>query len=77
MDKIAPYYKAVTGLVVPFLGSVGTAMLASSDGGSDITAYEWITAIVLGLVAGGAVFSVSNKDPRAEHQNESVRPPQA
>ncbi len=76
MDKIAPYYKAVTGLLVPFLGSLGTALLEGSDGGTRITLGEWLAAVALGLVAGGAVFSVSNKDPEGEHQLESVRPPQ-
>lgn len=77
MDKIAPYYKAVTGVVVPFLGSIGTALLEDSAGGTSITASEWISAVVLGLVAGGAVFAVGNKDPRAKHQRESVQPPNA
>lgn len=77
MEKIAPYYKAVTGVVVPFLGSIGTALLDDSAGGSAITASEWISAVVLGLVAGGAVFAVGNKDPRGTHQRESVQPPHA
>ena len=75
MEKIAPYYKAVTGLLVPFLGSLGTALLSDSAGGSSITAGEWLSAIVIGLVAGGTVFAVPNKDPEGEHQDESVQPP--
>lgn len=75
MDKIAPYYKAVTGFLVPFLGSLGTALLEDSAGGSTITASEWISAVVLGLVAGGAVFTIPNKDPEGEHQDESTQPP--
>lgn len=75
MEKIAPYYKAVAGLLVPFLGSIGSALLEDSKGGTSITSFEWVTAIVLGLVAGTTVFSVSNKDPLAQHQRESVRPP--
>jgi len=77
MDKIAPYYKAVTAVAVPFLGSIGTALLADSAGGSSITASEWISAAVLGLVAGGAVFAVPNKDYEGKHQAESVQPPGA
>ncbi len=77
LAKVAPYYKAVTALVVPFLTSVGAAMMDSSDGGSAITGHEWIAAVVLSLVAGGAVFTVPNKDPNAEHQLESVQPPHA
>jgi hypothetical protein len=75
LDKIAPYYKAVTGLAVPFLGSLGAAMLDDSAGGSHVTGSEWLTAVVLGLVGGGAVFAIPNKDPQAEHQAESVQPP--
>ena len=75
MDKIAPYYKAVAGLLVPFLTAIGVALTAGSDNGSTITGNEWITAIVAGLLAGGVVFAVPNKDPNAEHQEESVQPP--
>lgn len=75
MNAIAPYYKAVTALLVPFLTSIGAALLESSDGGSTVETSEWITAIVIGLVAGGAVFTVPNKDPLAQHQDESVQPP--
>lgn len=75
MEKIAPYYKAVAGLLVPFLGSLGTALLASSDGGTSITASEWISATVLGLVAGTTVFAVENKDPLGTHQHQSTTPP--
>lgn len=75
MNKIAPYYKAVAGLVVPFLGSIAGAMLESSAGGTSITGPEWMQATILGLVAGGTVFGVSNKDPEAQHQDESVQPP--
>lgn len=68
MDKIAPYYKAVTALLVPFLTNVGASLLESSDGGSTITAGEWVTSVVLGLVAGGAVFAA----PRNEYKTEEV-----
>jgi hypothetical protein len=73
--KVAPYYKAVTGLAVPFLGSVGFALTSGSDGGSAVTTGEWVQSVVLGLVGGGAVFSIPNKDPQALHQDESVQPP--
>jgi hypothetical protein len=75
LEKVAPYYKAVTGFAVPFLGSVGFALTAGSEAGSAVTTGEWVQSVVLGLVGGGAVFSVPNKDPRAQHQAESVQPP--
>lgn len=74
MKRLAPYYKAVTGILVPFLTTLGAALVESSDGGSTITAHEWIGAVVVGLVGGGAVFAVPNKDPHGTHQDESVQP---
>lgn len=65
LDRIAPYYKAVTGLLIPFLTSIGAALLETSDGGSAITAHEWVAATLVALIAGGAVFAVPNKDPQA------------
>jgi hypothetical protein len=76
LDRIAPYYKAVAGFLVPFLGSLGTALVASSDNGSEITGSEWVQALTLALVAGGVVFGIPNKDPQAQHQDESVQPPE-
>lgn len=68
MDAIAPYYKAVTALVVPFLTLIGAALLPTSDGGSTIMANEWITAVVTALIAGGAVFSApKNREPERLH----------
>jgi hypothetical protein len=75
MDAIAPYYKAVTALLVPFLTLIGAALLETSDGGSTIMTNEWISAVVAALLAGGAVFAVPNLDPGAQHQTESVQPP--
>lgn len=76
MNAIAPYYKAVAAITVPFLGSVIAAMQDASPGGSNITGAEWLGGIVLALVSGGVVFGVPNTDPTATHQNESVQPPQ-
>jgi hypothetical protein len=75
LTKIAPYYKAVIGLAVPFLGSVGFALTDASASGSAVTTAEWVQAVVLGLVGGGTVFSVPNKDPKGLHQEESTQPP--
>jgi hypothetical protein len=76
METIAPYYKAITAILVPFLTAIGAALLETSDGGSKVMTNEWVTAAVIALVSGGAVFAVPNKDPRATHQAESVRPPE-
>jgi hypothetical protein len=56
MDKVAPYYKAVTGAVVSFL----TAIITALDSGGSISAQEWITAVIALLISGGAVFAIPN-----------------
>jgi hypothetical protein len=75
MEKIAPYYKALTAFLVPFLGSLATALVQSSDNGTEVTGSEWVQALLVALVASGAVFAVPNKDPLATHQHQSVQPP--
>lgn len=70
MNKVAPYAKAVIGAVVAGLAS---AQQALDDG--IISAAEGVGiagAVFAGLVL---VFSIPNKDPEAEHQDESVQPP--
>jgi len=62
MDKIAPYYKAVAGFLIPFLTQIAAALTARSDGGTTITQSEWLTAILTSLAAGGVVFAVPNKN---------------
>ena len=74
VNAIAPYYKAVAAITVPFLGSVIAAMQDASPGGSNITGSEWLAAVVLALVSGGVVFGVPNTDPTGGHQSESVQP---
>jgi hypothetical protein len=77
MEKIAPYYKALTAFLVPFLTQVVASMTEASEGGQTITTSEWLTALVTSLIAGGVVFAVPNRDPAALHQDESVQPPAA
>jgi hypothetical protein len=77
MDKIAPYYKALTAFVVPFLTQIVAGLTPASDGGQNLTTSEWLTALITSLVAGGVVFAIPNKDPEASHQDESVQPPEA
>jgi hypothetical protein len=70
MDAIAPYYKSLTALLVPFLTAIGAALLDSSEDGSTITTSEWIGAVVIGLVAGGAVFAAPrNRYPDEQQAN--------
>lgn len=75
MDKIKPYLKAVVAFVAPAAVTLTAAVQASSPGGEVVTGGEWITAACACFITAGAVYAVPNKDPRAEHQDESVQPP--
>lgn len=77
MEKIAPYWKAVVGLLVPLLGGVIAAMQDGTPGGSSITGQEWLGIVLIALTTSGVVFGVPNKDPHGVHQRESVQPPNA
>lgn len=71
MEKIAPYAKAIIAAIVAGLGSLYQAL----DGNSEVTAQEWVAVAMTTLAGLVAVFAVSNRDPHAEHQDESVQPP--
>lgn len=75
MNAVLPYLKAVLGFITPGAVILGSAVTQASDGGSAITAAEWVTAAVACVVTGSLVFGVPNKDPKALHQHESVQPP--
>ena len=40
-----------------------------------VTATEWVGIALAALATGTVVYAVPNKDPRAQHQDESVQPP--
>ena len=71
---LQPYAKAIIGFITPGAVVIGSAVTATSDGGSSITGAEWVTAIVACIVTAGAVYAVPNHDPRGEKQDESVQP---
>jgi hypothetical protein len=77
MEKIAPYYKAITGALAPGVGILIYALLETSPGGSEIVQEEWLLALFTIIGSGGLVFAVPTKDPEAAHQDESVQPPGA
>lgn len=52
------FVAAVTAFGVPFAG----ALTETSDKGATVTAGEWITALVAGVVAGVGVAVAKNKD---------------
>ena len=75
MDKIAPYWKAIVGFVTPGVIAAVAAVQDGSPGGQGITMPEWVGIAAACVLTGGAVFAVPNKDPNADHQDESVQPP--
>ena len=77
MSKLSPYWKAFVGFVAPGAVVLGSAVTDGSQGGSSITTAEWVTALVACLVTSAAVYTAPNRDPLAEHQDESVQPPNA
>ena len=70
MTRIAPYGKALIGAVVAGLNVAYQAL--DND---TISGQEWIAIAIAVLTTGGVVFSIPNKDPEAQHQAESVQPP--
>lgn len=77
MNTIAPYAKAIIGALVAALGALGAALTPDASGLVSVSEGEWVaivTALLVGLLA---VFATPNRDPEAEHQDESVQPPSA
>jgi hypothetical protein len=77
LDRIAPYWKAVTAFISPGVVGLVAAVQDGSPGGSSITGPEWVGIAAACILTGGAVFAVPNKDPRGLHQQESTQPPNA
>lgn len=69
MTKFAPYAKAIIGALVAGLASLQQAL---DDG--VLSAQEW-TGVTIATLSGLAlIWAIPNKDPEAEHQDESVQP---
>jgi hypothetical protein len=77
IDSIKPYAKAIVAFITPGITALLAAVQESSPGGQTITGPEWIGIGAACILTGGAVFAVPNKDPQAQHQAESVQPPDA
>ena len=58
--NLGQFGKAAYGGVLAFLGSLVT-VLVGDVGFGDITAGQWIIAVVAGLVAGGGVYGIPYK----------------
>ena len=68
MNAVAPYMKTA----VAILGAVLTAVMTQFPDNEDVQ--QW-GPIVSALLTALAVYAVPNRDPLAEHQDESVQPP--
>ncbi len=75
MNTLSPYMKATVAFLTPGLTTLGLALQATSEGGSTVTATEWVGIALASLATAGVVFAVPNRDPLAQHQDESVQPP--
>jgi hypothetical protein len=60
-ERVAEYRKAIAGFLVPALAVLGTSLFAGSDGGTTITASEWVTIAIAALGTSSAVAIVSNR----------------
>lgn len=61
MEKLAPYWKAVIGFVAPAAAIIVASVLDGSDGGTAITAAEWITAACTAVITASTVYAVPNQ----------------
>lgn len=75
MKNIAPYWKAVMAFLAPAAGQLVFYVQADSAGGTSITTSEWIALVAISVSTAGAVYAKGNKDPNADHQDESTMPP--
>jgi|SoiMetStandDraft_2_1073263.scaffolds.fasta_scaffold1360580_1 hypothetical protein len=59
-DKLAGAAKALLAALISFLGAVSTALIDDKSL-AELTDGQWVTAILAGLVALGAVYGVPNR----------------
>ena len=62
MNVLKGAAKAVLAALIAFFGSLATA-LVDGNSLSQVSDGQWVTSILAGLLALGAVYGVSNKSP--------------
>lgn len=77
LEWVGARWKAVAGVLVPALVTLGYALHEASEAGSSITTSEWILVALAALGTGGVVHTVPNVDKRGKRQDESVQRPEA
>jgi hypothetical protein len=73
--SIRTYAKAIIGFITPGVVAIGAALGDASDGGDNITSYEWVAALVACLVTGAAVFGVPNQPYVKREQDPAMADP--
>jgi hypothetical protein len=73
--KIGTYLKAIVGFVAPGVVAIGSALTVNSDGGGDITQYEWVSALIACLVTGGFVYAIPNQPYIKTEQDPAMEDP--
>jgi hypothetical protein len=75
MTNVLPYAKAIVGFVAPAASALIAATQPGTPGKEAITGTELLVALLTAFVTASVVWAVPNKDPQAQHQDESVQPP--
>ena len=57
MKSLGQFGKAAFGFALAFLGSIATVLVGGGGFGS-VTAGQWVTAAVAGLIAAGGVYRI-------------------
>lgn len=60
IEQLQPYWKAVVAFVAPAAVILTSAVTSGSDGGTAITAAEWVTAVCACILTAAGVYAVPN-----------------
>jgi len=60
LEKITPYAKAIVGFIAPGAVILTSSVTSGSDGGTLVTAAEWVTAACACIITAAAVYAVPN-----------------
>jgi hypothetical protein len=63
MEYLRTIAKAIVGFIAPGAVVLTSAVQAGSDGGTAITAGEWVTALCAAIITGAGVYAYPNTAP--------------
>jgi hypothetical protein len=72
---VRTYLKAIVGFLAPGIVAIGGALTVNSDGGGEITQYEWVAAVIACLVTGGFVYATPNQPYIKTEQDPAMADP--